>query len=152
MLWGSSGGGFYRGRGGGEWPGEAEKRPVMGRLQWPSNSGSSRRVKARLEGGGGNGQGVKEEGEGLAPSRRAAMAVEARWRETETAASVRLEEEEGRSGHVGQTGQQAGWLAGLKAQVGPAERLRPSGEGEASRLAGPKAEWAGKGSWAESEK
>jgi hypothetical protein len=47
----SSGGGFYRGRGGGEWSGEAEKRPAMGRLQWPGNSGSSRRVKARLEGG-----------------------------------------------------------------------------------------------------
>jgi hypothetical protein len=128
MLWGSSGGGFYRGRGGGEWPGEAEKRPAMGRLQWPSNSGSSRRVKARLEGGGGNGQGVKEEGEGLAPGRRAAMAVEARRHETGTAVSVPLKEEEGRSGHVGQTCQHAGWLAG------------------------PKTEWAGKGSWAESEK
>jgi hypothetical protein len=53
MLRGSSGGGFYRGPGGGEWPGEVEKWSVMGRLQWPSNSGSSRRVKARLEGGGG---------------------------------------------------------------------------------------------------
>jgi hypothetical protein len=67
-------------------------------------------------------------------------------------ASVRLEEEEGRSGHVGQTGQQAGWLAGPKGRVGPVERLRPSGEGEASERAEPKAEWAGKGSWAESEK
>jgi hypothetical protein len=66
--------------------------------------------------------------------------------------SVRLEEEEGRSGHVGQTGQQAGWLARPKGRVRPAERLRPSGEGEASGLVGPKAEWAGKGSWAESEK
>jgi hypothetical protein len=46
MLWGSSGGGFYRGRCGGEWPGEAEKQPAMGQLQWPSNSGSSLRVKA----------------------------------------------------------------------------------------------------------
>jgi hypothetical protein len=46
----------------------------------------------------------------------------------------------------------AGWLAGPKGRVGPVERLRPSGEGEASGLAGPKAEWAGKGSWAESEK
>jgi hypothetical protein len=64
------------------------------------------------------------------------MAVEARWRETGTAASVRLEEEEGQSGHVGQIGQQAGWLAGPKGWVGPAERLRPSGEGEASGLAG----------------
>jgi hypothetical protein len=51
MLRGSSGGGFYRGRGRGEWPEEAEKRPAMGRLQWLSNSGSSRRVKARLEAG-----------------------------------------------------------------------------------------------------
>jgi hypothetical protein len=74
------------------------------------------------------------------------MAVEARWRETGTMASVRLEEEEGWIGHVGQTGQQAGWLAGPKGWVGPAGRLRPSGEGEASGLAGPKVEWAGKGS------
>jgi hypothetical protein len=51
-----------------------------------------------------------------------------------------------RSGHMGQTGQQAGWLAGPKGWVGPAERLRPNGEGEASGFAGPKAEWAGKGS------
>jgi hypothetical protein len=80
------------------------------------------------------------------------MAVEARRCETGTAASVRLEEEEGRSGHVGQTGQQAGWLAGPKGRVGPAKRLRPSGEGEASGLAGPKAEWAGNRSWAESKK
>jgi hypothetical protein len=85
------------------------------------------------------------------PGRRVAMAVEARRRETGTTASVRLEEED-RSGHVGQAGQQAGWLAGPKGRVGPAKRLRPSGEGEASGLAGPKAEWAGKGSWAESEK
>jgi hypothetical protein len=69
------------------------------------------------------------------------MAVEARRRETGTTASVRLEEEEGRSGNMGQIG-----------RVGMAQRLRPSGEGEASGLAGPKAEWAGKGSWAESEK
>jgi hypothetical protein len=74
------------------------------------------------------------------------MAVEARRRETRTAASVRLEEEEGRSVHVGQTGQQAGWLAGPKGWVGSAGKLRPSGEGEASGLAGPKVEWAGKGS------
>jgi hypothetical protein len=80
------------------------------------------------------------------------MAVEVQWHETRMAASVRLEEEEGRSGHVGQTGQQAGWLAGPKGWVGPAERLRPSREGEASGLAGPKAKWAGNGSWAESEK
>jgi hypothetical protein len=46
MLRGSSAGGFYRGRGREEWPGEAEKWPAMGRLQWPSNSGSSRWVKA----------------------------------------------------------------------------------------------------------
>jgi hypothetical protein len=105
-----------------------------------------------VKGGGGNVQGVKEEGEGLAPGRRAAMAVEARRCETGTAASVWLEEEEGRSGHVGQTGQQAGWLAGPKGRVGPAERLRPSGEGEASGLAGPKAEWASNRSWAESKK
>jgi hypothetical protein len=119
---------------------------VMGRLQWASNSGSSRRVKARLEGGGGNGQGVKEEGEGLAPGKRAAMEVEAQRRETGTAVSVWLGEEEGRSGHVGQTGQQASWLAGPNGRVGLAERLRPSGAGEASGLAGPKAGWAGKGS------
>jgi hypothetical protein len=93
-----------------------------------------------------------EEGGGLAPGRWAAMAVEARRHETGTVASARLEEEEGRSVHMGQTGQQAGWLAGPKGRVGPAERLRPSGEGEASGLAGPKAEWASKGSWAESEK
>jgi hypothetical protein len=80
------------------------------------------------------------------------MVVEAWRHETGTTTSVRLEEEEGRSGHVGQTGQHAGWLAGPKGQVGPAERLRPSGDGEANGLAGPKAEWAGKGSWAESEK
>jgi hypothetical protein len=80
------------------------------------------------------------------------MAVEARLRETRTVASVWLEEEEGRSGHLGQTGQQAGWLARPKGRVGPAERLRPSGEGEANGLAGPRAEWAGKGSYAESEK
>jgi hypothetical protein len=80
------------------------------------------------------------------------MLVEARRREIGLATLARLEEEEGRSGHVGQTGQQAGWLAGPKGRVGPVERLRPSGEGEASGLAGPKAEWAGKGSWAESEK
>jgi hypothetical protein len=43
-------------------------------------------------------------------------------------------------------------FSGPIGQVGPAERLRTSGEGEASRRAGPKAEWAGKGSWAESEK
>jgi hypothetical protein len=71
-------------------------------------------LRRDLKGGGGNGQGVKEEGEGLAPGRRATMVVEARRRETETVASVRLEEEEGRSGHVGQTGQHAGWLAGPK--------------------------------------
>jgi hypothetical protein len=46
MLWGSSAGGFYRCRGREEWPGEAEKWPAMGGLQWPSNSGSSRWVKA----------------------------------------------------------------------------------------------------------
>jgi hypothetical protein len=80
------------------------------------------------------------------------MAVEVWWHETGTVVSVRLEEEEGWSGHVGRTGQQAGWLAGPKGRVGLAERLRPSGEGEDRRLAGPKAEWAGKGSWAESEK
>jgi hypothetical protein len=39
-----------------------------------------------------------------------------------------------------------------KGRVGSAERLGPSGEGEASGLAGLKAEWAGKGSWVESEK
>jgi hypothetical protein len=100
----------------------------------------------------GNDQGVKVEGEGLAPGRRAAMTVEVRWHETRTAALARLEEEEGWSGHVGQMGQQAGWLAGPKGRVGPAERLRPSGEGEASGLSGPKAEWAGKGCWAKSEK
>jgi hypothetical protein len=66
--------------------------------------------------------------------------------------SVQLEEEEGQSGHVDQTCQHAGWLAGPKGRVGPSERLRPSGKGEASGLAGQKAEWAGKGSWAESEK
>jgi hypothetical protein len=38
--------------GGGEWLGEAKKRPAMGWLQWPSNSGSSRWVKAPPEGGG----------------------------------------------------------------------------------------------------
>jgi hypothetical protein len=53
---------------------------------------------------GGNSQGVKEEGEGLAPGKRAAMVVEAWRRETGTAASARLEEEESRSGLVGQTG------------------------------------------------
>jgi hypothetical protein len=40
-----------------------------------------------------NGQGLKEEGE--------AMAVEAWQRKIGMAASVRLEEEEGQSGHVG---------------------------------------------------
>jgi hypothetical protein len=44
-----------------------------------------------------------------------------------------------------------GWL-GQKGWVGSAERLRPIGEEEASGLAGPKAEWTGKGSWAGSEK
>jgi hypothetical protein len=49
----------------------------------------------------------------------------ARRRETGTTASVRLEEEEGRSGNMGQIG-----------RVGMAQRLGPSGEGEASGLAG----------------
>jgi hypothetical protein len=78
------------------------------------------------------------------------MAVEVWWHETGTVVSVRLEEEEGWSGHVGRTGQQAGWLAGPKGRVGLAERLRPSGEGRTAgwlgqrpsglvRVAGPKA-------------
>jgi hypothetical protein len=80
------------------------------------------------------------------------MAVEGWRHETRMAAAVRLEEEEGRRCHVGQTGQHARWLAGTKGLFGLAERMRPIGEGEASGLAGPKAEWGGKGSWAESEK
>jgi hypothetical protein len=76
-------------------------------LQWLSKLGSSRWVKARVEGGG-NGQGVKEEG-GLAPG---GMKVEVRRRETRTAVLVWLEEEEawgGPRGPKSQTGRLTSW-------------------------------------------
>jgi hypothetical protein len=102
--------------------------------------------------GGGNGQGVKEEGRGW-------RQVEGRqwwWRRGGARPGQRRRfswrrKKAGVATWAKQANRPVGWL-GQKGWVGPAERLRPSGEGEASRLAGLKAEWAGKGSWAKSEK